>query len=74
MVVYLDFANNTISSSFFFFSLLIDFYFLIPEVIAKIFNPTTELAMPIGIPTKEAKVEIETHPVTVEAKISKYSI
>ena len=74
MVVYLDFANNTTSSSFFFFPLLIDFYFLIPEVIAKIFNPTTELAMPIGIPTKEAKVEIETHPVTVEAKISKYSI
>ena len=30
--------------------------------------------MPIGIPTKEGKVEIETHPVTTEAKISKYSI
>ena len=38
-------------------------------------NPTAELAMPIGIPTKEAKVEMETHTVTAEAKIrncSKY--
>ena len=30
--------------------------------------------MPIGIPTKEIKAEIETHPVTVEAKISQCSI
>ena len=76
MVFNLVFANNTISSSFFSFSfsLMIDFYFLTPEVIAKNFNPNAELAMPIGIPTKEAKVKIETRPVTVEAKISKYSI
>ena len=26
--------------------------------------------MPIGTPTKEAKAEIETHPVTTEAKTS----
>ena len=33
-----------------------------------------ELVIPIGIPTKEAKTEMETHPVVVEAKIRKYSI
>ena len=32
-----------------------------------------ELAMPIGIPTKDTKAEIETYPVTVEAKIGKCS-
>ena len=32
------------------------------------------MAEPIGIPTKEAKTETETHPVTVEGKISKFSI
>ena len=34
----------------------------------------TELAIPIRIPTKEVKAEMETHPVTAETKISKYSI
>ena len=37
---------------------------------AQIFNPIAELQ----IPTKEAKTEIETHPVIVEAKIRKGSI
>ena len=43
-------------------------------MIAQIFNPTTELALPIGMQTKEAKAEIKTHPETAEAKISRYSI
>ena len=30
--------------------------------------------IPIGIPTKEAKEEIEMHPVIVEVTISKWSI
>ena len=30
--------------------------------------------IPIGISTKEAKAEIETHPVTVEAEINKCPI
>ena len=30
--------------------------------------------MPIGIPTREAKVETETHQVIVEAKIRKCSL
>ena len=32
-----------------------------------------ELSISTGIPAEEAKAEIETHPVIVEAKISKCS-
>ena len=56
---------------FFFFSLIMDLYFLIPAVITQIFDPIAELVNPIGIPTKEAKAEMETHPVTVETNIGK---
>ena len=48
-----------------------DLCFLIPAVITQIFIVAVELAIPIGRPTKEAKVAIETYPVTAEAKISK---
>ena len=48
--------------------------FLIFAVIAQFFNPIVELVIPIGIPTKEAKVEMETHPVVAEITISKWSI
>ena len=61
MLFNLYFSNNTIFSCFFFFSLIIDLYFLISEVIALIFNPIAELVIPIGIHTKEAKAEIEIH-------------
>ena len=67
----LFFANNTILLCFFFF-LIVELYFLISVFIAQIFDPTGELALPIGILTKEA--EIETHPVTAEAKTSRCSI
>ena len=60
-------ASNTILLCFFLF-LIIDF--LIPAVIAQLFNPIAELTMPIGIPTKEASV----YPVTGETKISKCSV
>ena len=50
------------------FYLIIGLYFLIPAVIAQIFNPTAELVMYTGIPTKEGKAEIETHPVTAEVE------
>ena len=43
---------------------------MIPAAIAQIFNPIAELLIPIGIPSKEAKAEIEIHLVIVEAKIS----
>ena len=74
MLFNLDFASNTVLSCFFFFSLIIDLYFLIPAAIAKIFNPVAELVILIGILSKEAKAEIEIHPVIAEAKIRKCSI
>ena len=60
MLFNLDFANNTILSCFFFFSLIIELHFWLLAVIANIFNPTAELVIPIGIPSKE---EIEIQPV-----------
>ena len=74
MLVNLDFANNTYLSCFFFFFLIIDLSFLIPAAIVQIFNPIVELIIPTGIPIKEAKAEIEIHPVIVEAKIRKCSV
>ena len=74
MLFNLDFANNTVLPCFPFFFLIIDLYFLIPAVIGQIFNPIAELVIPIGIPSEEAKAEIEIHPVIVVAKISKCSI
>ena len=44
--------------------LIINLYILISVVIAQTFNPTTELVIPIGMRSKEAKVEMETHPVS----------
>ena len=46
------------------------FYFLIPAVIAQIFNPIAKLVMLIGVSTKEAKAEMEPHPFTPDSKIS----
>ena len=66
MLFNLDFPNNTILSWSFFFFLIIDLFFLIPAVFAQIFNPIAELVIPIGIPTNEAKAEMEIHPVIVE--------
>ena len=73
MLFNFDFATNTTLSCFFFF-LIIDFYFLIAAVIAQIFSPIAELIIPIGITTKEAKTEMETHPVIAEPKIGNVSI
>ena len=74
MLINLDFTNNTILSSFFFFFLIIELYFLIPAIIAQIFNPIAELIIPIGIPRKIATAAIEIDPVIVEAKIRKCTI
>ena len=52
-----------------FLFLILDLYLLIPAVIAQIFNPIVELVIPIGIPTKEEKAEMETHPVILEVKV-----
>ena len=48
-----------------FFLLIIDLCFLLPAAIPQIFNSIAELLIPMGIPTKEAKAEMETYPVTV---------
>ena len=53
MLFKLIFTNNTICSCFFFFLLIIDIHFLIPAVIAQIFNPIANLLIPTEIPTKE---------------------
>ena len=52
-------------------------YFLIPVVIAQISNPVADyvpVIIPIGIPTKEAKAEMETHPVIAEIKTTACSV
>ena len=59
---------------FFLLFLIIGLYFLIHLVIAQIFIAAAELAISTGIPTNEAKAEIETHPLTAEAKITKFSV
>ena len=73
MLFNLDFDNNTILSCFFLFFLIIDLYFLIPAVIAQIFNLIGQLTTPLGTPNKEANTEIEIHPVIVEVKIRECS-
>ena len=54
--------------------MFIDLCLLIRVDITQIFNPIAELLIPTGIPTKEVKVEMETHPGIVEIKISECSI
>ena len=56
------------------FFLIIDSYFLIRTLITQTFSPIAKLVIPTGIPTKEAKAEMETHPVIVEIIISKCSM
>ena len=63
----LDFTNNTILSSLFFFYLFIDLYL---AVITQNFNTTVELVISIGIPTKETKAEMEPYQVIEEIAIS----
>ena len=74
MLFNFDFASNTILFFLFCFFLIIDLYSLIASIIAHIFNHIAELAIPIGISTKEAKAETEIHPVIVKPKIRKRSI
>ena len=57
-----------------FLFVIIDLGFLIPAVIAQIYNPVAEFIIPIGTPIKEAKAEIKIHSVIVETKIRKCSI
>ena len=65
------FAKNTFLSCFFFFFFIIDLYFLIPAVIAKIIISTPKPVIPIGIVTNETNAKTETQPGTVETKKAK---
>ena len=56
------------------FFLITDLYFSTSPAVAQIFNPISELVIPIRIPRKETKGEIEIHPLILEAKIGKCSI
>ena len=58
IVFNLSFPNNTILSCSFFFTFLIDLYFLIITVIAHIFIATTELVKRTRTQTNEANEEI----------------
>ena len=67
MLFNLVFAKNI--SCFFIFSSF--FYFLLPAVVAQIFNPNPKFIIPTGIPTKEAEnAETEVHSVILESKIN----
>lgn len=55
MVSNLVLANNTVSLCFFLTFLTIDLHFLITQI----YISTAELAIPVAIPSKEAKSEIE---------------
>ena len=50
----------------FFFFLIIDLYFLIPAVIARVFISMGELAIPTVTPINEANASIETQPMRAE--------
>ena len=63
MLLNLFFAKNIILTFFFYF-LIVALCVLIPAVMAQIVNPIAELPIDIGIPSKEAKAEIEIHPET----------
>ena len=49
-------------------------FFILAAVLPQIFIPIAELVIPIGILIKEAKAQMQTHPVIVDAKIRKFSI
>ena len=73
IVLNLSFPNSTIFPCFFFFFFIVDLYFLIlgnPQISI----PNAELVIPTRTQAYEANAEIETQPLTVEAKISKCSI
>ena len=56
-----------------FLFLSVDFY-LIPAAITQVFYPIADLVIPIETPSKEAKSEMQLHPVIVEITISEWSI
>ena len=56
------------------FLIIICLYFLMLAFINQVFIVIAKAAITTEIPTKEENSEMETRPVTVEAKISKWSV
>ena len=52
--------------------MIIDLYFLIAAVIARVFISMAELPIPTVTPINEANAEIETQPMTAELKLRNY--
>ena len=73
IVFNLSSPNNTILLCFFFFFFITELHVLIPAIITQMFYSTEEIVIPTGSRTNEANTEIETHPVTVHARLSKCS-
>ena len=67
----LAFPSNTILFWFFLFFLIIDLYFSVSAVIAQVFIPNAELAIPEGAPTSEVNAQIETQQLTIETENKK---
>ena len=67
----LSFLNSTILSCFFFFLLMVDLYFLIPEMFAQMFYPTTELVIQTETQINGVNTETETQSVTTEARTNR---
>ena len=59
---------------FFSFFLIIGWCFAIPTGVEQVFKSILGLVISIGIPIKEAKAKIETHPVIAEANRRNCSI
>ena len=72
LVFHISFSDTNISSFAFFF-FIIGLYFLIPEMIVQMFNPTAEIVIPRETQINGGNAEIEMPQVTVETKISKFS-
>ena len=72
LVFHISFSDTNISSFAFFF-FIIGLYFLIPEMIVQMFNPTAEIVIPREKQINGGNAEIEMPQVTVETKISKFS-
>ena len=74
MIFKLTLADNTILLCCHFFFLITELYFSIHAGNLQYFNSIAELLVPIRIPIKTTREEIEIHPVTTEAKLRKCSL
>ena len=75
MLFNLDFANNTIYYHVFSsFSWLLSYTFQFLHLLHNFFYHIAERIIPMAMPSKEGRAEIETNPVNEEVKIRKWPI